>query len=91
MEQFRKELHDIAAQVTSLEAKHMELVGQVQANTDMTTEIKTDTAGLVEFTKSLHLLTSLGSVLGKIVTWITPLAALGLSIWTYFKTGHSSG
>jgi hypothetical protein len=66
--------------VSNLRIAVSNLASAVQTNTEVTREIKADTAEMVSLLKG-------GKIFGKVVAWAAGLAAGSAGLWTYFK-GH---
>lgn len=79
------ELHTIARRVHALEEAHTALNDKVDANTRITTSIKEDTSDLVEFAKAAKGLVTVGRWVGKVLTWLAPIAAVVLGAWATIK------
>jgi hypothetical protein len=73
------------ARVKVLEDGHIALSAAVQANTNLTQAVKTDTLELVEFTKAIKGLVTLVRWVGRALQWLAPIALVVVSAWAVFK------
>lgn len=79
------EIRAVAERVDSLESAHHSLQIELAANTRVTASIKEDTADLVAFTKTANSLVTLARWVGKLLSWLAPIAAVVLGVWATIK------
>lgn len=78
-------LRAVEGRVLALEQANGRLQDAVDDNTRLTTSIKQDTAGLVEFAKAAQGVVTVGRWMGKVLTFLAPIVAAAVAWWAARK------